>query len=187
VAANERAFYAKETWDFEVNTSIAGWLELIADNYRTDHDIQEHMNGCKKDIRARVFDANNQPQAIVPHIWEISIGVDRTVYAVLEWALKENKKKKPLLDLNPALAPATVSIFPLVEKPDFIAVARKSKSNCATTGWTAGTTQTRPSASDTCGRTRSASRMQLRLTGQRSKTIRSQSGTQHRQANPGKN
>ncbi len=124
VAANERAFYAKETWDFEVNTSIAGWLELIADNYRTDHDIKEHMNGCKKDIQARVFDANNQAKAIIPHIWEISIGVDRTVYAVLEWALKD-RKNKPLLDLNPWLAPATVAIFPLVEKPEFIEVAKK--------------------------------------------------------------
>jgi len=123
VAANERAFYSKETWDFETNTSIAGWLEIIADNYRTDHDIKEHMNGCKKDIQARVFDENNQAKAIIPHIWEISIGVDRTVYAVLEWALKE-RKKKPILDLNAWLAPATVAIFPLVEKPEFITVAK---------------------------------------------------------------
>lgn len=123
VDANERAFYSAETWDFEINTSVAGWLEVIADNYRTDHDIKEHMNGSGNDIRARVPDENGEIQTIIPHIWEISIGVDRTVYAILEWALKD-RKKKPLLDLNPWLAPATVAVFPLVERPEFVEVAK---------------------------------------------------------------
>ncbi|HMF34084.1 MAG TPA: His/Gly/Thr/Pro-type tRNA ligase C-terminal domain-containing protein, partial [Candidatus Lokiarchaeia archaeon] len=84
----------------------------------------EHMNGSKKDIRARVPDENGEMQPIIPHIWEISIGVDRTIYCILEWALKQNKKKKPLLDLNPWLAPATVSVFPLVERPEFVEIAK---------------------------------------------------------------
>jgi len=38
---DERAFYAKETWDFEVETDL-GWIELIACNYRTDYDLKGH-------------------------------------------------------------------------------------------------------------------------------------------------
>ena len=43
VDKDERAFYSLSTFDFEVATSL-GWLELIANNYRTDYDLTNHPN-----------------------------------------------------------------------------------------------------------------------------------------------
>lgn len=109
----ERAFYAKEGWDFEVRTSL-GWLELIANNYRTDYDIKNHMEGSKEDLRYVKDDGTK----FIPHIWEISIGTDRTFYTVLENSLKKDEKRT-VLQLPPKLAPIEVSVFPLLSnKPE---------------------------------------------------------------------
>src|SRR3989344_2264965 len=46
---DERAFYSDVTFDFETETSI-GWLELIANNYRTDYDLKNHMQTSKTNL-----------------------------------------------------------------------------------------------------------------------------------------
>ncbi|HLC80177.1 MAG TPA: glycine--tRNA ligase [Candidatus Nanoarchaeia archaeon] len=123
VAANDRAFYSKETWDFEVETSL-GWLELIANNYRTDYDLKGHGQASKKDLS--VLDENNK--RFIPHVWEISIGVDRTFYAILEHAYREEgegEKKRVFLSLKPQLAPIDFCIFPLVSKEGLPEKARE--------------------------------------------------------------
>jgi len=106
--SDERAFYAKEAFDFEVLTSI-GWLELIANNYRTDYDLKSHMEGSKQDLRYTYDDGKK----IIPHIWEISIGVDRTFYAIIENSLKI-EEQRTYLSLPPKLAPIEISVFPLL-------------------------------------------------------------------------
>ncbi len=106
--SDERAFYAKEAFDFEILTSL-GWLELIANNYRTDYDLKSHMEGSKQDLRYTYDDGKK----IIPHIWEISIGVDRTFYAIMENSLDAGKG---LLSLPPKIAPVEVSVFPLIAK-----------------------------------------------------------------------
>ncbi len=108
VDKDERPFYAKETWDFEVNTSV-GWLELIANNYRTDYDIKGHMEGSKQDLRF----VDETGRKFIPHIWEISIGLDRTFFAVIDNAYQK-EKERVYLALPPYLAPIEVSIFPLL-------------------------------------------------------------------------
>lgn len=124
VSRNDRAFYSKETWDFEVKTSI-GWLEIIANNYRTDYDLKGHMAGSKQDMQYVYPDGRK----IVPHVFEISIGVDRTVYAVLEHAYREEKKKgekRILLSLPSCLAPVNAAVFPLLSnRPELVEKAKK--------------------------------------------------------------
>jgi len=119
VSKDDRAFYSKETWDFEVKTSL-GWLELIANNYRTDYDLKSHMNASGQDMHYVYPDGKK----IVPHVFEISIGVDRSVYAVLEHAYKEEEKKgekRVLLSLPPFLAPMSAAVFPLLSnKPELV-------------------------------------------------------------------
>ena len=118
--SEERAFYAKEAFDFEVETSI-GWLELVANNYRTDYDLKGHMQGSKQDFS--VVD-DKTGRKFVPHVWEISIGTNRTFYAVLENALK-NDKDRVVLSLKPNLAPLHAGVFPLLSnKPELVKKAK---------------------------------------------------------------
>ncbi|MEM3154051.1 MAG: glycine--tRNA ligase [Candidatus Woesearchaeota archaeon] len=111
----ERAFYAKEAWDFEIETSL-GWLELVANNYRTDYDLKGHMEGSKTDLQ---FVRPNGSK-FIPHIWEISIGLDRTFYATLEMAYRQ-KEDRVWLSLPTSLAPLQAGIFPLLSnKPELV-------------------------------------------------------------------
>ncbi len=111
--AEERAFYAKETWDFEVLTDL-GWIELVACNYRTDYDLKGHSEGSKKDLSAK-----EDGKVFIPHVFELSAGIDRTFYVVLDQAIRKEKRGKDerlYLALVPQLAPYFVAVFPLVSK-----------------------------------------------------------------------
>ncbi len=123
VGKDDRPFYSKETWDFEVETSV-GWLELVANNYRTDYDIKGHMEGSKQDLHYVAADGTK----LIPHIWEISIGVDRTFYAALEHAYtqeKRGKEQRVLLSVPPRIAPLLVAVFPLLSnKPELVKQAQ---------------------------------------------------------------
>jgi glycyl-tRNA synthetase len=116
VGADERPFYSRETWDFEVETSL-GWVELVANNNRSDYDLKGHMAGSKQSLEYVFPDGKK----IIPHVWEISIGLDRTFYAVLEHAYREEEKngeKRVVLGIRPSLAPLTVAVFPLLSNKD---------------------------------------------------------------------
>jgi len=113
VSENERPFYSKETWDFEVLTDL-GWIEVIANNYRGDFDLKRHMEGSKKELT--VIEDNEK---FIPHIYEISGGVDRTFYVIIENAFKKEKvgkEERIFLDLIPQLSPYDTAVFPLVDK-----------------------------------------------------------------------
>ncbi len=112
-----KAFYSKETWDFEVKTSV-GWLELVACNYRTDFDLSSHSKISGVDLSV-VEDG----EKFTPHIFELSMGLDRIFYAVLENSLSE-RNGKPVLKFPRHLTPLDVVIFPLVRKDG---IDRKAK------------------------------------------------------------
>ncbi|MBI4043571.1 MAG: glycine--tRNA ligase [Candidatus Diapherotrites archaeon] len=110
-----RAFYAAETWDFEVETS-QGWLELCACNYRTDYDLKRHAEYSKKDLRVK---EEGSKEAFIPHVFEVSMGLDRLFFTVLDLGLKTKKRgpeERTYLDIKPFLAPYLVAVFPLVNK-----------------------------------------------------------------------
>lgn len=110
VDKDERAFYSLATFDFEVETCI-GWLELIANNYRTDYDLKGHMKESKTNLEY----VDDKGKRIVPHIWEISAGVDRTLFAVLDNCLREGKDGS-YFALHSLLSPYHCSVFPIVNK-----------------------------------------------------------------------
>jgi len=108
-----RAFYAKETWDFEIETDL-GWIELAANNYRTDFDLKGHSKLSKQDLSVK-----EDGKKFIPHVFEISAGTDRTFYVVLDHAFRKEKRgpeERIYLDLNPKIAPYLVTVFPLVKK-----------------------------------------------------------------------
>jgi glycyl-tRNA synthetase len=113
VSEEERAFYAREGWDFEVETSL-GWIELVANNYRSDFDLRGHEKTSSTNLKIKEGE-----KEFVPHVFEISAGVDRTLYALLELALREETKKgekRLFLSLNQKIAPFIAGVFPLVNK-----------------------------------------------------------------------
>ena len=119
VDKDERAFYSLATFDFEAETSL-GWLELIANNYRTDYDLKRHMEYSGTNLEYVYEDGKR----IIPHIWEISAGVDRTMFAILDTCMKQGKEGL-YLSLNPKIAPYTCAIFPLINKNGIPQIAKK--------------------------------------------------------------
>ena len=119
VDKNERAFYSLATFDFEALTSL-GWLEIIANNYRTDYDLKGHMAKSRTNLEYVTEDGKR----IIPHIWEISAGVDRTMFAVLDACLKEGKEGLYFM-LEPRIAPYHCAVLPLVNKEKFPEFSRK--------------------------------------------------------------
>ena len=71
----EKAFYAESAFDFEAETSIGKWLELVACNYRSAHDLQAHAS--KSGEKFEVMDGEEK---VLPHVFEISMGIDRSLY-----------------------------------------------------------------------------------------------------------
>lgn len=113
VGPDEKPFYAKSAWDFEIKTSL-GWTEIVANHYRADHDLGSHSKGSGKDLS--VMDGEKK---VLPWVWEDSMGIDRIVYALLDtnYSEKEIKgEKRVVLKLLPLIAPYTIGVFPLVNK-----------------------------------------------------------------------
>ncbi|MEM2785725.1 MAG: glycine--tRNA ligase [Candidatus Nitrosotenuis sp.] len=107
----EKAFYASVAFDFEVNTTI-GWLELVACNYRSDYDLKSHANKSKEK-----FEVIDDEQKVLPHVFEISMGIDRSLYTILEHSLREDKQNERIvLSVKPYLAPVHVGVLSLVKK-----------------------------------------------------------------------
>jgi glycyl-tRNA synthetase len=110
----EKAFYSKVAFDLEVRTSV-GWLELVACNYRSDYDLKRHM-----EISGTDYMVEDNGKKVLPHIFELSMGVDRSIYTILEKAYRSEKDSKGgdrvYLSLRPSIAPIQAGIFPLVSK-----------------------------------------------------------------------
>jgi glycyl-tRNA synthetase len=110
----EKAFYALIAFDYEVETSI-GWLELVACNYRSDYDLKGHATVSKHNLA--VIDSSDQTK-ILPHIFELSMGIDRSIYAILEHSYFEDRERddRIVLKLKPYLAPVLLGVLPLMTK-----------------------------------------------------------------------
>ncbi|RMF31753.1 MAG: glycine--tRNA ligase, partial [Candidatus Nitrosothermus koennekii] len=54
---------------------------------------------------------------ILPHVFELSMGIDRSLYTILEHSLIEDKEhNRRVLKVKPYLAPIHAGILPLVNK-----------------------------------------------------------------------
>lgn len=125
VSDADRAFYSKRTIDFEFDFPF-GRRELYGLAYRTDYDLSAHMKGSNQNLA--MADREGEP-AIVPHVIEPSLGVDRTVLAVLVSAYTEDDmggEPRVYLKLAPRIAPVKAAVFPLMKnKPELVEKARE--------------------------------------------------------------
>jgi glycyl-tRNA synthetase len=126
LSVDEKAFYASVAFDFEVETSI-GWLELVACNYRSDYDLKGHASTSKQNLE--VLDSATQSK-VLPHVFELSMGIDRSIYAILEHCYYKDEQydDRVVLRLKPYLAPILVGILPLMTKDGLDQKARRINS-----------------------------------------------------------
>ena len=114
----ELCFYSKATTDFEFLFPF-GWGELWGVADRTDYDLTQHKNTSGKDLT--YFDPETN-ERYIPYVVEPSLGVERTVLAVLcnafdeEVVDAEKNDVRTVLHLHPTLAPFKVAILPLSKK-----------------------------------------------------------------------
>ncbi|MEA2715079.1 MAG: glycyl-tRNA synthetase [Candidatus Parcubacteria bacterium] len=120
VAEADRAHYSKRTIDFEFEFPF-GKKELYGLAYRTDYDLKNHAAASGIDLS---YLDEETGEKLVPHVIEPSLGVDRTVLAVLLSAYREDElagEKRTYLKLNPSVAPSKVAVFPLLRnKPGLV-------------------------------------------------------------------
>ncbi|MBI2584048.1 MAG: glycine--tRNA ligase, partial [Candidatus Aenigmarchaeota archaeon] len=74
----ERAFYNKIHWDVELAFSDTGFKEVAGLHYRTDHDLAAHARISNQSMEV-VIDGKR----FVPHVLEVSFGIDRNVLFLL--------------------------------------------------------------------------------------------------------
>ena len=134
---DERPFYAIDTWDTEIYTEAFGWVEVVANNDRGDHDLTCHMKLSGEDLTVRIGG-----REFIPHVIESSFGVDRPLYCVLENAVTDDGRGWVFLRLKPLIAPWHVFVFPLLSKPPLIKKAVEVKDKLAREGLEVGYSDT---------------------------------------------
>ncbi|MBI2050917.1 MAG: glycine--tRNA ligase [Parcubacteria group bacterium] len=116
VPKDELAHYSKKTVDFQFDFPF-GKDELYGLAYRTDFDLKNHFKEAPYKDPASGED-------FWPHVIEPSLGVDRTLLAILASSYSQEGDRE-VLKLAPKLAPYKVAVFPLMRnKPELVAKAQ---------------------------------------------------------------
>lgn len=110
LSEEERAFYNKIHWDIEFDLSSIGWKEIGGVHYRTDYDLKGHQKVSKKS--QEIFFNNKK---FIPHVLELSFGIDRIIFGLIDLNYKETKDRI-ILQLPNSISPFIAGVFPLVNK-----------------------------------------------------------------------
>jgi len=125
IEESDRAHYSKRTVDFEFEYPF-GQKELYGLAYRTDFDLKNHSEHSGGALS--YFDEETK-EHVTPHVIEPSLGVDRTVVAVLASAYREDDlggESRTYLAFKPSIAPVKACVSPLLKnKPELVAKARE--------------------------------------------------------------
>ena len=111
VEKKELAHYSKKTVDIEYNFPF-GKKELYGLAYRTDFDLKNHK---------LTYTNPETGEKTTPHVIEPSLGVDRTILAVLCEHYTEEKVKdetRTVMKFPYWMAPIKVAVLPLSKKED---------------------------------------------------------------------
>ena len=121
----ERAFYADDAWDIEVNLKSFGWVEMCGVHDRTDYDLVQHEKFSKQNLQATREDGSK----VHPHVLEIAFGTDRPVFALLDifYQKIEKGEGKTIFKVPYHLAPIDVGIYPLLKKDGLPEIGMKIK------------------------------------------------------------
>lgn len=125
VSDEERAHYSKRTTDFYFKFPN-GFKELGGLAYRTDYDLSKHAEATGEDLAYLDPETNTRS---IPHVLEPTLGVGRTLLAVLTAAYREDDlggEKRTYLALPAKLAPVKAMVSPLLKnKPELVEKAKE--------------------------------------------------------------
>ncbi|OWK26935.1 MAG: glycine--tRNA ligase [Parcubacteria group bacterium GW2011_GWA2_38_13b] len=130
------AHYAKAGADIEYNFPMR-WDEIEGIHNRGDWDLSRHSKFSGNDLS---YFNDETKQKFLPFIIETSMGIDRTMLAVLLDAFEEMETRsgkddtkhemETVLRLHPKIAPVKAAVFPLVKnKPEIVKKAREIYEN----------------------------------------------------------
>ncbi len=115
------AHYSKKTIDFEFDFPF-GREELWGLAYRTDFDLKNHGEKSGENLKYKDIETGEE---YYPHVIEPSLGVDRTLLAVMLSAYHKDGDRV-IMKFKPELAPYKVAVFPLVKnKPELVKKAKE--------------------------------------------------------------
>ena len=107
---DERAFYNKIHFDVEIDLeSLGGWKEVAGVHYRGDYDLSKHQNESGNKMTIPI-----DSERYIPHVIELSFGVDRNLWSLLDIGYKVEDRE--WLHLPKHCAPYHIAVFPLVRK-----------------------------------------------------------------------
>ena len=109
-------FYAKAACDIEYEFPF-GFGEINGTHDRSDYDLTQHQKFSGKSQEYLDPETNEK---YIPYVVESTVGLDRTVLAVLcesfEEETLEDGQTREVMHLSPYLAPYKVAILPLIKK-----------------------------------------------------------------------
>ncbi len=117
-------FYAKEAYDIEYRFPF-GFGELEGIHARGNYDLTQHSTFSGQELTYTDPISNEK---YIPHIVESSVGVGRTLLAVLTDAYTEEEvegETRVVLKFPIALAPIKVAVLPLSKKPELQGPAKE--------------------------------------------------------------
>lgn len=125
IEGDDLAHYSKKTIDFEFDYPF-GRKELWGLAYRTDFDLDAHQNASKVSLE---YQDEEEKEKVLPHVIEPSLGVGRTILAVLVSAYRQDElggEKRNYLALTPKVAPIKAMVSPLLKnKPELVEKAKE--------------------------------------------------------------
>ncbi|MBI2043897.1 hypothetical protein HYT24_00860 [Candidatus Pacearchaeota archaeon] len=98
--------------------TLNGFKEVAGIHYRGSHDLSGHQKVSGKNMEV-FYDGKK----ILPHVLELSFGVDRNVWMLLDLFYAIGKEGS-MLKFPPNLAPVKAAIIPIVKKEEFEKIAR---------------------------------------------------------------
>ncbi len=125
IGDEDRAHYSERTIDFEFEFPT-GIKELWGLAYRTNYDLSRHSEYSGTSL---TYIDEEKKEKITPHVIEPSLGIERTMLAVLAAAYDEDElggEKRIVLRLQPKVAPIKAMVSPLLKnKPELVEKAKQ--------------------------------------------------------------
>ncbi|MFX0055056.1 MAG: glycine--tRNA ligase [Promethearchaeota archaeon] len=115
----ERAHYAADAWDVEIDTQSYGWVECCGVHDRGNYDLSRHQEYSKEKLSIKI-----DKQPVVPEVLEIAFGVERPLFSIIDNSYVEDKERT-WLRFPPEIAPIQVAVFPLMGKDELLGPARE--------------------------------------------------------------
>ncbi|RME79437.1 MAG: glycine--tRNA ligase [Methanobacteriota archaeon] len=118
----ETPHYSGGNIDLEVETSY-GIVEVAGNAYRKDYDLSRHAQFSKKNLSVKEEDGRE----FIPHVFEVSIGLERTLFSMLEHTFVEKGERKwAWFRFTHEIAPYMVALYPLLSNnEEIVKMAKK--------------------------------------------------------------